>query len=480
MQVETVLARQRRAAERLASLAPPPDALLAWQRALGLRPPRRLVLSAAPGNGARQWAASVAARALHRARRRIRIVAVASALADAATWIDRAYALLAPDAELRSAHFACSLQHGRGEIVGLGCRSTRELDADAVIALHPHTWPANSATRMLAAIASAPGQLYVGPRAGAPEHPWTHLVDDAEDPTIRRTVYAGDGDPFDPETWRQANPALEPGESGDHGQRLLAAIAAEADRARRSPLALDAFWAGRLNAPDHATADRLCTVADLDACETDDPPPPLGPGYLGVDLGSTESLSAAVCYWPASRRLQVWAAIGDQPKPAERGARDGVGALYARAVEHGELWTWPGPVVPPGEFIARVLQAIPAEAAVAAIGADRYRRGEAEAAVRTAGYAGDVAWRGVGAGEDGAHDVRAAQESLVEHRPAFRRTLILRAALASARVERVAGNPRIVKTDRRARIDVAQALAIALGLARIADRMSAPAYHGAV
>ena len=184
---------------------PPPGAhappgLLAWQQDLGLRPRApRLLVSTPAGNGARQWAATLAAGARHRARRRLRIVAVADALADAATWTDRVFSMLAPDAGLWSAHFACSLSTGRGELVGLGCRSTRALAADAVIALHPSAWPANSATRMLAAIGAAPRQVYLGPRSAAPEHPWTDLVDDREDTSIRRIVYSGTGDPLRPE-----------------------------------------------------------------------------------------------------------------------------------------------------------------------------------------------------------------------------------------------------------------------------------------
>ena len=157
--------------------------------------------------------------------------------------------------------------------------------------------------------------LYLGPRSGAPEHPWTHLVDDLEDPTIRRFVYSGTGDPFD-------------------------------------------------------------RASDLDACETEDVPPPIGDGYLGFDLGSTASLSAAVCYWPASRRLQVWAGIGDQPSPSERGSQDGVGALYGRAVARGELWTLAGPGRPRRRIPHPRAAGHPARGPVAAVGADRYRLGE--------------------------------------------------------------------------------------------------------
>ena len=46
--------------------------------------------------------------------------------------------------------------------------------------------------------------------------------------------------------------------------------------------------------------------------------------------------------------MEVYAAFADTPNLLDRGMADGVGDLYARMHERGELVTYAGRVVPPG------------------------------------------------------------------------------------------------------------------------------------
>ena len=60
-------------------------------------------------------------------------------------------------------------------------------------------------------------------------------------------------------------------------------------------------------------------------------------------LGSSASMSAAVCLLAVKRRgWNRGPRFLSVPSLAERGSADGVGALYSRALELGELMTFPG------------------------------------------------------------------------------------------------------------------------------------------
>ena len=84
------------------------------------------------------------------------------------------------------------------------------------------------------------------------------------------------------------------------------------------------------------------------------------------------------------------------PSLAERGSADGVGNLYERAVELGELMTFPGRVTPAHDFLAVVLDALQG-ADVQSVGADRFRRAEAEGAYEVA----KIPWRRAVEGHSG-------------------------------------------------------------------------------
>ena len=71
----------------------------------------------------------------------------------------------------------------------------------------------------------------------------------------------------------------------------------------------------------------LCRPADWRACEVVTLPAPDGPCYLGIDLGGSASMTAAVAYWPQTGRFETSAAFPGEPGLMIRGAADGVGEL---------------------------------------------------------------------------------------------------------------------------------------------------------
>ena len=57
-------------------------------------------------------------------------------------------------------------------------------------------------------------------------------------------------------------------------------------------------------------------------------------------------MTAMVAIWPATGRMEVWGAFADTPGLHERGQADGVGRLYLRMQEAGEIAAYPGRVTP--------------------------------------------------------------------------------------------------------------------------------------
>ena len=221
---------------------------------------------------------------------------------------------------------------------------------------------------------------------------------------------AGDKARLDDEAaWRAANPGIAAG---------IKSASYMADEARRVAITTSdqsSFRALDLNRPAVPSTELLVGVDDFLDCETDKLPARDGPCFVGVDLGSSASMSAAVAYWPKSFRLESWAAFPDVPPLAERGSADGVGNLYVRALALGELTTFPGRITPAHDFLALVVDALQG-ADVQAVGADRFRRAEAEGAYEVAQVPWRRWWRGVGASStaDGSFDVRSFQSAIIE------------------------------------------------------------------
>ena len=263
--------------------------------------------------------------------------------------------------------------------------------------------------------------------------------------------------------WASANPALA------LGIKSLEYMRGEARRVAVTVSDQASFRALDLNRPSTPSTELLVGVDDFVDCETDKLPSRDGPCFVGFDLGSSASLSAACCYWPETYRLESWAALPSVPSLAERGSHDGVGELYERALELGELVVYPGRITPAGEFVASIVDALQG-CDVRALGADRFRKAEAEGAFSDGRVPWRRVWRGTGASStaDGSYDVRSFQAAILEQRIRLRRGVLFPSAIGACTVRRdAAGNPAIAKAKATSRIDLCSAAVIATGLAAL-------------
>ena len=267
----------------------------------------------------------------------------------------------------------------------------------------------------------------------------------------------------DESAWHAANPGILAG---------IKSIGYMRDESRRVAITTtdqSSFRALDLNRPAVPSTELLVSVDDFLDCETKDLPPRDGPAFVGADLGSSASMGAVVCYWPKSHRMETWCAFPGTPALGERGSADGVGNLYERALELGELMTFPGRIIPAHDFLAVVLDALQG-ADVQAVGADRFRRAEATGVYEVAQIPWRRVWRGTGASAtaDGSYDVRSFQSAIIERRIKLCPSVLFPSAIGSCTLRRdAAGNPAIHKSKAIARIDLVSAAVIATGLAQL-------------
>jgi len=150
--------------------------------------------------------------------------------------------------------------------------------------------------------------LVISTRSPDPQNPLEELIDyglkvergEINDPTFALFLYSAplDADPWSPETWRLANPAMGKFRS----TRDIEVLAAQA---QHIPSMEASFRAYVLNQPT-ATDARWLAPADWEACAgTADP---VGECYGGLDLASgAADLTAFSLFWPASGTLKTWA-----------------------------------------------------------------------------------------------------------------------------------------------------------------------------
>ena len=267
----------------------------------------------------------------------------------------------------------------------------------------------------------------------------------------------------DGEAWRAANPGLDVGIKSwrymvDEARRVLLTPADQAD-----------FRAFDLNLPQTPSKEMICSVADWSECLASvdaDMPPREGRAWCGFDLGGSSSMSAFCAMWE-NGRIECWGAFPDTPLSLrKRGQRDGVGGLYELAHERGELWVYPGRVVPVGRFLHDCAERL-RDCNVVSCGFDRYRKAEALGALEDAGVRWRIEARGTGASTkaDGSFDVRAFQRGVQTHYYSILKGGILTSAIAESEIDRDArGNPALSKRKANSRIDALSAAVIAAGL----------------
>ena len=320
---------------------------------------------------------------------------------------------------------------------------------------------------MRSAVSARNGRfLALSVRGTAPFVP--EILDRRGDPALAIHEYAAPPDAAidDQEAWHLANPGLRA------GIKSLSYMEDESRRVSVTILDQSSFRALDMNQAQDPSAHVLISLSDWRACELpegDELPEREGSCYLGVDLGGSASMTAAVAYFPDTGRLETWAAFPAEPGLADRGKADGAGGLYQAAFEAGTLQLHPGRTVNAGRFYGEVIDSLKGSD-IKAIGSDRYRRAESEQAYADAELTVPAVWRGTGASAtaDGSADVRSFQASVLERAIVARPDGLLRLALSESECtydDR--GNPALDKSRKRARIDLVQAAVIATGLARL-------------
>ena len=200
----------------------------------------------------------------------------------------------------------------------------------------PAQWDAGRADRMLQAIRTGLGKvpnsrlIALGTRPADETHWFARLLRTA----AYSQVHAArpDDPPFWLRTIRRANPSL------DHLPSLKARIQAEIVDAKIDPDSLASYSAHRLNSGtlDTDRAVLLDAGAWKRAAGLPEPEPVRGGYVLGVDLGTSAAMSAAAAYH-RSGYLDAVAVFPEHPDLRRRGLADGVGSLYSKMADRGEL-----------------------------------------------------------------------------------------------------------------------------------------------
>ena len=300
-----------------------------------------------------------------------------------------------------------------------------------------------------------------------------------DDPAVVWHEYAADedGDVLDPAQWHKANPGLGTIKSLDYMRDA-------AQRAAATPAAMAGFRALDLNLPGSPDAATVVSVADYARCVAAALPERRGDCWLALDCGGASAFTSAAAYWPLTGRCEVFAGVGGIPDLAERSRGDGVGSLYPRMADRGELWTYPQRETPIDLFLADVAARLDG-APVAGLIADEYRAARLRDGLDAAGlpnWAARLAIRPV-RWKQGNDDVVGFQTAVITGRVAFPETLILPAAIRDSRLTADNnGNVRLDKSREHGRIDVLTAaiLAVAAGERNRATAEGGPGVYGSM
>ena len=453
--------------------------LIPWERRFLYRLARTrgdLALSVARGNGKSALCAAIGCAVLDGPLRveGAEVILVASSFAQATIMFRDALAYLGAAVEDRKlwrkrdttgiAEIEYLPTRTRLKAIGSDPRRMHGLRPLLVLADEPAQWPPSTSEAALAALRTGLGKfpgsrlVALGTRPDDEAHWFARMLDGENGVTFAARP---DDPPFWRTTWKRANPSL------DAFPWLEDRIREEAREARRDPVALAAFRALRLNLGTSDTVEaHLVQPGTWKAAEGK--AVAVGPYILGMDLGTTEAMSAAAAYWPETGRLSAVACYGDDPDPKARGLRDGVGSLYHRMHSRGELILSPGQVSDVRDLVGEVWERWGKPSAIVV---DRWREAELRKVLAAAGWPRvPLVVRGMGY-KDGGQDVRDFRAAFLRDLVTPVPSLLLSAAMASARtISDPAGNAKLAKGAQggrhsRSRDDAAAAaiLAVALG-----------------
>ena len=334
-----------------------------------------------------------------------------------------------------------------------------------VLADEPAQWPRATADRMYAALETSLGKLpssrlvALGTRPVSGSGHWFETLLAGGADYAQAHAAARDADPMDRRAWEAANPSL------DAFPHLAATVAKAAKRAAKNPELLPQFRALRLNAgvPD-AGQHELVTAAAWERC--------LGratmgaPTAWGIDLASGGAMSAVSAFSIETGALDVIAAFPERPGLAERGLRDGVGPLYERLHDRGELLVHPGRVVQVPWLLSEGLKRFGPPSLIAA---DYHRRAELRDALDAAAVPPCKLELRKGGFNDGAEDVSRFRRAVLDRRVVAARSRLLAVAIGEARtVASAAGLEKLAKSSQGGRRQLARDDAAAAAVLAVA------------
>lgn len=288
-----------------------------------------------------------------------------------------------------------------------------------------------------------------------------HKVNAGEikDPAFHLTFYGatGEDDPWHPETWAKANPAL-----GDF--RSLTDVERQASQAQRVPSKENAFRNLILNQRVAAHV-RFLSKAEWDACAA---VPDLDrlrgkPCFGGLDLSASRDLTAFVLVFPddAGGFDVVPQFFLPEGGIADKAEADRV--PYDTWAREGRLTLIPGATVDPS-FVAEAMAEAASIYDLQAVGYDRWRIEDLRREL--AGIGADLTLEPHGQGfKDMAPAIDTLERLVAETKLRHGDDPILKMCVANAVVERdAAGNRKLTKAKSAGRIDGAVALAMALAV----------------
>lgn len=310
-----------------------------------------------------------------------------------------------------------------------------------------------------------PLMLVISTQAADDLAPMSELIDyglrvnggEIEDPSFHLTHYAApeDADPWSPETWKLANPAL-----GDF--RSLEDVARQAAQAQRIPSKEAAFKNLILNMRV-AAETKFLPLSEWKACGADLRPDLEGkPCWLALDMAATRDLTALVAVFPDDDGGVDVMAQFYLPSDglADRGERDRVPYTVWR--DHGFLTATPGAATDP-RFIAATVAQLCTRFQVQALAYDRWRIETFKMALADEGVT-DLEMVEHGQGyRDMGPAVDVLERMVAERKLRHANNPILTWCMSNAVVTKdPAGNRKLDKSRATGRIDGAVALAMAL------------------
>ena len=441
-------------------------------------------LSVARGNGKSAVVAGIAAAVvdpdgpLHGRRREA--VVVASSLGQARIVFEDVLAFMGERYDIgkrtewrkQDSQFSAVLEHrdsgARVRCIGSDPARAHGLRPALALMDEPAQWPRNQRDRMRAAIRTGLGKvpgsrmIALGTKPAGADHWFTGLLEGRAG--YAQSHHTGPDDPlYTMRSIRRANP------SWDHLPSLRAEILEEIEECKLDPAMVPAFKALRLNqGVEDFERQSLLEAGTWERAEIELAEIPPGRYVLGLDLAGGAAMSAGAAYWADTGILEAMAMFPGVPTLAERGLQDGVGNLYSKMAERGELVTVPGTWVPVFELLREAARRWGYPVAIAV---DTWREDELRQSLADAQWpVVPIVFRRQGFG-DGAIDVRSFREAMLAGQVHPKKSLLLRAGMMEAvTVADPARNEKLAKASeggrrKRARDDAVAAaiLAVAVG-----------------